>query len=93
MRGGDDGVEIVFAEDLMISRILEEPGDGVLKDGQLHESREMDDRRAEHTLDMSLNTEFWASSNRRATSFKLSTMAWSSPTALVIRLARLLRRL
>jgi hypothetical protein len=44
------------------------------------------------SLDINLNTEVWASSNRCTTSCRLLNMDSSSPTALVMRLARLLRR-
>lgn len=41
----------------------------------------------ELTLAISLNTEIWASSNSFVTSFRLSIMAESWPTALVMRVA------
>ena len=43
--------------------------------------------RGELTLAISLNTEIWASSNSFVTSFRLSIMAESWPTALVMRVA------
>lgn len=43
------------------------------------------------TLAINLNTAFWASSNKAVTSCNVSIMATSWPTALVIRVARLLR--
>ncbi len=45
------------------------------------------------TLDISLKTEFCASSNRSTTSCRLFSMDSSSPTARVIRLARLFLKL
>ena len=45
------------------------------------------------TLDISLKTEVWASLNRETTSWRLVKSVSSSPTALVIRPARLFRRL
>jgi hypothetical protein len=72
--------------------ITDEFGNGVLQNpvsrrvqGSLREG-------ITHTLDISLKTEVWAISKRLTTSVKLFSMDASSPTARVIRLARLLRR-
>jgi hypothetical protein len=79
-----DGIEIVVLECLFIFGTLHELGNRVLGRELVWENAE---RPGILTLAMSLKTEIWASSKSLVTSFRLSIIAPSCPTALVILVA------
>lgn len=86
-------VEIVISEDLDVSRFLDEFRHRILRWLSANNHRQISRIANGRTLDMSLKTDACASLKRATTSCKLLSMESSSPTARVIRPARLLRRL
>lgn len=84
----------MFLKNVGVFRIAKEFRDRVLSfisttTHKIHDIHQDQDRRL--TLDINLNTEVWAISNSCSTSCNDLSMDSSSPTALVIRPARLLR--
>lgn len=79
----------MFVEHRRVFVVLEKLRYGVLEDVSVNIAQTA----GLLTLDINLNTEVCAWSNNLATSSRLLTISLSSPTARVIRLAKLLRRL